>query len=52
MSDRPLWPEDGTVYYKALAEAAEEYDRWVDGRKMNRGIRVYSRKELDNEASR
>lgn len=39
-----------------MAAAAEEYDSWVEGRKAvktvnglkRRGIRVYSRKELDN----
>ena len=45
--DRPLWPVDGAPYYAAMAEAAFEYERWVASRKFNRGIRVYSRKELD-----
>ena len=49
MNDRPLWPEDGPIYYAAMAAAAEEYEAWVEGRKVGKGIRVYSRKELDNE---
>lgn len=49
MNGRPVWPEDGAIYYKLMAEAAEEYDRWVDDRKMQKGIRVYSRKELEEQ---
>jgi hypothetical protein len=50
MNDRPLWPEDGMQYDIAMMKAQEEYDAWVTGRKTQKGIRVYSRKELDKEA--
>lgn len=47
--DNPLYPEDGAPYYVAMAEAMEEYEAWVEGRKTQKGIRVYHRKELDND---
>lgn len=47
--DRPLYPDDGAPYYAAMAAAAEEYDAWVAGRKGQKGIRVYTRAELDKE---
>jgi hypothetical protein len=50
MNERPLHPADGAPYYKAMAEAAFEYERWVAHRKYNTGIRIYSRKELDAES--
>lgn len=47
--DTPLYPEHGAPYYAAMAEAIEEYEAMIEGRKLNKGIRIYSRKELDRE---
>lgn len=47
--DTPLYPEHGAPYYAAMAEAIEEYEAAIADRKLNKGIRVYSRKELDND---
>lgn len=46
---RPLYPADGAEYEYAMAAAIEEYEAWRAGRKLNRGIRVYSRKEQEND---
>lgn len=47
--DRPLYETDGAEYEYAMAAAIEEYEAWVAGRKLNNGIRVYSRKELEKD---
>lgn len=36
-------------YDIAMMKAQAEYDAWVEGRKGSKGIRVYSRAELDKE---
>lgn len=48
--DNPLYPEDGVEYEYAMAAAIEEYEAWLTGRKLNNGIRVYSRKELEKDS--
>lgn len=49
MIGKPLWPDDGVPYYAAMAAAIEEYEAWLSDRKIQKGIRVYSRKELEEE---
>ena len=46
---RPLWPNNGVEYDKALAEAKKEYDEWMQSRKGKQTIQVYSRKQEDGQ---
>jgi hypothetical protein len=44
MTKPPLFPSDGMQYDLAMMRAQTEYDAWLNDRKTNKGISVYSRK--------
>lgn len=42
---RPIYPQDGVEYVKAMAEATAEYEAWVNGRRGKQTIQMFTTKK-------